>query len=98
MKGGLRDWWQECKWETLKRGDLGVTVACSVFCQINQLPEWQPVQYKAVKELSKAVWEGRIHNTFAMSLLEAMAEPCTLTLHDWKSLLCVVLTLIQYMM
>ena len=42
--------------------------------------------------------EGRIHNTFAMCLLEAMAEPCTLTLHDWKSLLCMVLTLTQFMM
>ena len=37
-------------------------MACSVFCQTNQPREWQPVQYEAVKELSKAVREGRIHN------------------------------------
>ena len=67
-------------------------MACSVFCQTNQPAEWQPVQYEAVKELSKVVREGRIHNTFAMFLLEVMAEPYTLTLHDWKLLLCMVLT------
>ena len=98
MKGGLRDRWQQCKREALKRGHLGAAKARSVFCQPNQPAEWQPVQYEAVKGLSKAVREGGIHSTFAVSLLEVMAEPYPLTPRDyWKSLLCVVRTPTQCM-
>ena len=53
LKGGLRDRWQECRREALKRGHLGGARARSLFCQPNQPAEWQPVQYEAVKELSK---------------------------------------------
>ncbi|XP_030366861.1 endogenous retrovirus group K member 21 Gag polyprotein-like [Strigops habroptila] len=95
---GLEDQWQDCRWEALKRGDMGVAVACPVVYRPHQTPEWQPLPYEAVKELRTAVREGGIRSTFAMSLLEATAESYVFTPHDWKSLLRMVLTLIQYMM
>ncbi|XP_071662680.1 endogenous retrovirus group K member 5 Gag polyprotein-like [Patagioenas fasciata] len=88
--------WDKCREEALKAGDWKVVAACPMICRELQTPGFQQLPYDVVKDLQTLVKENGVTSSFVINILEALSSSYTLTPHDWRSLLKMILTATQY--
>ena len=87
---------EQCRKEAILRGDGDTLQAFPVLYQLNQVPRWEPLPYEAVKELRKSVRTYGVQSTFTYNLLVAIGDSYVMTPHDWKSVLRMILSPMQY--
>ena len=71
------------------------TLSCYISCKSSP-PRWKSLPYEAVKELRNLVKDYGIQFTFTCNLLVAIGDRCVMTSHDWKILLEIILSPMQY--
>lgn len=79
-----------------KEGEFAVTVTCPVIYVPNQHPAYQELDYKAIKELGMLVKENGLSSRHTLSYLESISTAYVLTPHDWKNVMKIIPTAMQF--
>uniref|UniRef100_A0A803YBC5 Gag polyprotein n=1 Tax=Meleagris gallopavo TaxID=9103 RepID=A0A803YBC5_MELGA len=87
---------EKCRKEAILQGDADTIQAFPVMYHPNQLPQWESLPYEAVKELRKSVRDYGVQSSFTYNLYVAIGDSYVMTLHDWKILLQMILSPMQF--
>ncbi|XP_015713045.1 uncharacterized protein LOC107311219 [Coturnix japonica] len=77
--------------ETILRGDADTLQTFP-----NQVPHLESLPCEAVKELRESVRTYGVQSAFTYNLLVANSDSCAMTPHDWKTVLRMILSAMQY--
>jgi len=86
----------KCRIDALCKGDVSILKAMRVVYKPNQAPEYAYLSYEAIKEVDKSIQEYGLQASFTMNLIQAIGESYVMTPSDWRSILRMVLSSVQY--
>ena len=82
---------EQCREETILRGDADTLQTFP-----NQVPRLESLPYEAVKELRESVRTFGVQSAFTYNLLVTNSDTYAMTPHDWKTVLGMILSAMQY--
>lgn len=88
--------WQRCREAAMQEGDLAVIAACPVTHAPKQCQAYRELDYKIVKELRTLVKGSSISSHHILSYLESISTVYILVPNDWKSIMKIISTVMQF--
>lgn len=92
----IRNQWDISRREALCTEDLSLLQAMPVIFRLQELPRHESHPYEVVKELRNSVRENGLQASFAINLIEALADSYVMVPADWCLVFKLMLTAGQY--